>query len=479
MSEPSDTLPSSARYRIASCIATGGMGSVYVGIQRGAAGFKRPVAIKRAHPHLLGDPELRAAILTEARIASAVRHPNVVSVDDVEETDGELLLVMDYVEGTSLAHLLATTGALALPIAVRIGLDACAALHAIHLARNEDGEALGLVHRDVSPQNILIDTDGLARLTDFGIAKTNHRDDVEVKEYEPPGKLGYMAPEYLKGARFSAQSDMFALGVVLWETVTGKNLFRGASPAESLRLTLDAAVPSAASVNGAVPSALDAVIARCLARLPEDRFATIRELQGALEAALPGAASRDDVADLVLQVAGPAIAEQRKAINVARVSVRPAREYPQFDLDEDAVILDRLAMPPAVTIEEPERLSFTTIDTCGYDPRADRGSCIARRRPREVMMPPGPRAKRARAWMAVGASVVTFVMSATALVVDLALDPDVRTSSVGPAAASLAAPAAEPGTSEVEVTSGEIETQGAREPAASLATEAPAQSDGN
>ncbi|CAN5921492.1 hypothetical protein BH11MYX4_BH11MYX4_23530 [soil metagenome] len=183
------TPPSSSRYCIASCIASGGMGSVYIGIQRGAAGFKRPVAIKRAHPHLLADPSFRDTILREARNASAVRHPNVVSVDDVEETDGELLLVMDYVEGTSLSHVLAATPLLAPAVAVRIVMDVCSALNAIHIAKNEEGAALGLVHRDVSPQNILVDTDGHALLTDFGIAKGD-RDPRRSGEHAPLGKLG-------------------------------------------------------------------------------------------------------------------------------------------------------------------------------------------------------------------------------------------------------------------------------------------------
>ncbi len=130
-----DILPSSPRYQIASC----GMGSVYIGIQRGAAGFKRPVAIKRAHPYLLEDPAFRDTILREARNASAVRHPNVISVDDVEETDGELLLDMDDVEGTWLSHVLASRTALGAPVAVRIVMDVCSALNAIHGARSQDG----------------------------------------------------------------------------------------------------------------------------------------------------------------------------------------------------------------------------------------------------------------------------------------------------------------------------------------------------
>ena len=145
-----DTLPSSSRYQVASCIASGGTGSVSIGIPRGAAGFKRPVAIERAHPYLLEDPAFRDTILREARNASAVRHPSAVSVDDVEETGGELLLDMDDVEGTSLSHVLASRTALGAPVAVRIVMDVCSALNAIHGARSQgSGGAKRTVEREL------------------------------------------------------------------------------------------------------------------------------------------------------------------------------------------------------------------------------------------------------------------------------------------------------------------------------------------
>ena len=316
-------LPSSSRYRIASRIASGGMGSVYIGIQRGAAGFKRPVAIKRAHSFLLRDPSFRETILSEARNASVVRHPNVVSVDDVEEIDGELLLVMDYIEGTSLSHVMASKKPIDAPVAVRIVIDICAALHAIHCAKNEDGQPLGLVHRDVSPQNILLGVDGVGRITDFGIAKGN-RDTRRTSNDMRRGKLGYMAPEYLTASVFSERSDIFALGVVLWEAVTGRALFKDKGPVESMRLVFDGATAPASTLVPSVPRGLDAIIRRCLAASPDARFATTRELSNALEAAVPYVGSRDDVSALVTNVAGPMLAQHRAAIHAARASLRPA-----------------------------------------------------------------------------------------------------------------------------------------------------------
>ena len=414
------------------------MGSVYVGIQRGAAGFKRPVAIKRAHPHLLDDPQMRDTILSEARNASVVRHPNVVSVDDVEETDGELLLVMDYVEGTSLSHILSARGALDPDVVVRVMLDACAALNAIHIAKNENGEPLGLIHRDVSPQNILIDTDGIARVTDFGIAKAA-RDPKGGDEADPPGKLGYMAPEYLKGARFSPQSDIFGLGVVLWESLTGKNLFRGETPVDSLRLTLDGYVPLVRSIIPKLPGALDDVLARCLAIDPEERFENVRDLADALED-LIRPAGRDQVAEVVMSVASATIAEHRKAINLARISGRPPREEPSFDADEGNVPFARLVMPEILTIDvsAPEPPTFVATDPAETGSRKARAMRSSRT---SELLSAAAQKPRTKGMIALGLALVTLVISTTALIVSLGTGDDPIT----------------PRATDVNVTSGEVQ----------------------
>src|SRR5262249_29211695 len=156
-------------------------------------------------------------------------HPNVVAVLDVEELEGELSLVMDYVEGTSLFDLLeasqAKGGQLSPRIAMRVVLDACSGLHAAHMLADEFGRPLGLVHRDVSPQNILVGVDGAARLSDFGIAK--HAEGAATTTGVLKGKLSYMAPEYLESTQLDARSDVFSMGVVAWEALAGQKLFRG------------------------------------------------------------------------------------------------------------------------------------------------------------------------------------------------------------------------------------------------------------
>jgi len=289
-----DELPSSSRYAIVERIAKGGMGTVYLGVQRGAAGFHRPVAIKRTHRHLLEDERIREILIDEARNASAVRHPNVVSIDDVEEVDGELLLIMAYVPGGSLSQLLERD--MPMGIALRVLLDAAAGIAAIHDAKDARGRALGLVHRDVSPQNILVGSDGVARIADFGIAK-RISDPKRTAKMMRRGKHGYMAPEYVKTGETTASADMFALGVVMWEALTGRRLFRGASAVDTLRLTLEAKVPSVRTFAPAVTDALDRVVLRALAAKVEDRFPSMRALHDALELAAGGAvAPRSEVA---------------------------------------------------------------------------------------------------------------------------------------------------------------------------------------
>src|ERR1700722_15465734 len=171
---PTDSGTGGSRYELLAKIAAGGMATVYVGRLRGSAGFSRTVAIKRAHPHLLEDPAYKAMLVDEAHLASRLHHPNVVAVLDVEELGGELSLVMDYVEGAALSDLTdrgrAQDRRLPARIAVRVALDACAGLHPAHELCDEDGKPLRLVHRDVSPHNILVGLAGMARLSDFGIA---------------------------------------------------------------------------------------------------------------------------------------------------------------------------------------------------------------------------------------------------------------------------------------------------------------------
>jgi eukaryotic-like serine/threonine-protein kinase len=312
-----------SRYELLTKLAAGGMGTVYVGRLRGAGGFRRLVAIKRAHPHLLEQPLFGRMLVKEAELASAIHHPNAVAVLDVEELDGELLLVMDYVDGVPLSRLLAACdpdeGDPVPPrVAVRIVQDVCAGLHACHTCCDDRGEPLGLVHRDVSPQNVLVGADGQARLSDFGIAKSLVHDDKLTQTGTVRGKTGYMAPEYALEGKLDQRSDVFAVGVVLWEALAGRRLYRGNTELETLRRLTEQDAPLISSAAPWLGSALDDVLTTALRRDPDLRFRSAEALGRALEEAaqLDGLIGRHrEVADEVETRFGAELLERRKAIN--------------------------------------------------------------------------------------------------------------------------------------------------------------------
>jgi eukaryotic-like serine/threonine-protein kinase len=277
------------RYAIHGEIAAGGMATVHLGRLLGHVGFERTVAIKRLHPHFARDPEFVAMFVDEARIVGRIRHPNVVPTLDVVVEDGELFLVMEYVQGESLARLVKTAaaqgGAIPPSLVATILSGVLHGLHAAHEARNELGEPLDIVHRDVSPQNILVGTDGVARVLDFGVAKAVGRSQT-TREGQVKGKPAYMAPEQLEGV-VSRATDVYAASVVLWESLTGRRLFSGDSDAHVMRQVLVGTGTPPSAYAAGIPPALDALTMRGLEVDPTRRFATARDMACALEEALP------------------------------------------------------------------------------------------------------------------------------------------------------------------------------------------------
>jgi len=306
-----------SRFRILSRIASGGMGTVYLAQQRGAAGFQRLVAVKRAHPHLLEDPTVARMLAQEAHLSSLLRHPNVVSVTDVEESAGELFLVMEYVEGASLAEIQRLERPIPLAVSLRIILDVCEGLEALHRACDKEGEKLGLVHRDVSPQNVLVGVDGIARLADLGIARACAKQGARSLVR---GKPSYMAAEYFATGRATPSSDIFALGVVAWEALTGARLYESDGLAAG-GLRRGPPVPPS-RLAPAIPEAIDDVILCALAADPARRFSSVVAFADALEeaarAASPGAsafAARAEVTALVTRLFGPRLRARREIMS--------------------------------------------------------------------------------------------------------------------------------------------------------------------
>ncbi|MBI5534422.1 MAG: protein kinase [Deltaproteobacteria bacterium] len=286
-STPSSDAATSRRYETLLKLASGGMGTVYIGYLRGGFGFRQIVAIKRLHPHLLEDPDIRRTASLEASLASKVHHANVVDVRDVEVVGESIDLVMDYVEGASLSELTAKCRRVGAPfpvdVALTVAVDTCMGLHAAHEATDDTGKLLGLVHRDVSPHNILVGIDGVSRVTDFGIAKCLHGTDPSTREGMLKGKLGYMAPEYVATQRVDRRADVFAVGVVLWELLMGQRLFQGASHVDSIRLVLRTQVPPITSLPSRLAEQLDELLGSVLAHDPNARFDTTLAIATAIE----------------------------------------------------------------------------------------------------------------------------------------------------------------------------------------------------
>ncbi len=300
------------RYAIYEKIASGGMATVHFGRLLGPVGFSRTVAIKRLHPHFTEDPDFVSMFVDEARIAGRIRHANVVPTLDIVPVSGELFLVLEFVHGETLGRILRTLSAkreaIPLPIVAAIFSGVLAGLHAAHEAKAEDGTPLDIVHRDVSPQNVIIGVDGVARVLDFGVAKAAGRLQT-TRKGQLKGKLAYMAPEQIEGVEASRRTDVYGASVCLWEAVTGRRLFDAANDAEMLRAILQGKHVPPSTHRGELPPELDPVVMRGLDRDPEKRFGTAREMGAALEAVLPLAAP-SAVAEWLETVAAEAIAKR-------------------------------------------------------------------------------------------------------------------------------------------------------------------------
>jgi eukaryotic-like serine/threonine-protein kinase len=303
------------RYAIYDEIASGGMATVHIGRLLGPVGFSRTVAIKKLHPQYAREPQFVSMFMDEARLAARIRHPNVLGTLDVVVLDGELFLVMDYVEGESVQRLTHAAKQrqelVPLPITGAILVGALDGLHAAHEATSEQGEPLGLIHRDVSPQNILVGTDGVPRVLDFGVAKAAGRVE-DTKDGQLKGKLRYMAPEQINGEATRA-TDIYAASVVLWEMLTGHRLFRADNDLQTLANVQAGNTVPPSVYSSQATAELDAIVLRGMKKDPAARFATAREMARALQKAIP-IARPSEVGEWVERIAGATIHSRTQKI---------------------------------------------------------------------------------------------------------------------------------------------------------------------
>jgi eukaryotic-like serine/threonine-protein kinase len=318
---------------------------VYVARALGVAGFERLFAVKVLHPHLAHEQEFITMFLDEARLAARIRHPNVVPTIDISDTqDAGYYLVMDYIEGDHLGALLQRAYKLGtrlpFPITLRIMVDTLEGLAAAHALTDESGRRINLVHRDISPHNVMVSMDGIARITDFGVAKAEVRlSTTEQGQFK--GKLAYMAPEHASTGDADQRSDLFSVAIILWECLTGTRLFRAENQAATLNKICIEPIPMPSLVDPALEP-FDTVLARGLARDLDERYQTAEEFAEAIEEradALGGLANQRAVAKLVREFAGEKIDRDRELIRHA------IAEIGSPGIDHDAPV--PAPMPPA------------------------------------------------------------------------------------------------------------------------------------
>lgn len=323
------------RYELLVPIAAGGMAQVWAARMKGARQFQKIVAVKTMLPKLSEDAQFEQMFLDEASLASRIRHPHAVEIMDLGEQEGILFLVMEWIEGVPLNHLMKAAkgrGGIPTAIAARIAMQACAGLHAAHELKDEKGQLVGLVHRDVSPQNLLVTFDGVTKVVDFGVAKATALGGGATQAGQVKGKVSYMAPEQVNGDGLDRRADVFALGIVLYALTTGKHPFRRESEGATMYniCSPDPVVPPSSVVDGYAPE-LEPIVLKALAKNRAERYPSCDALFRAL-GQLPNhlrVGSDADVGRFVQELLGDRRAEQKKRLNeaLARADANPSGSW--------------------------------------------------------------------------------------------------------------------------------------------------------
>jgi serine/threonine-protein kinase len=348
------------RYRLIAEIGHGGMAEVYLALLEGDLGFNKLLVLKKIRPELAEDPEMMGMFLDEARLSARLHHPNVVETHEVAQEDGHTFMAMEYLEGQSLhriLHRLRRGGGLPPALHLQILADVLAGLHHAHELCDWDETPLGVVHRDVTPQNVFITYDGRVKVVDFGIAKVKGASS-ETRAGVVKGKVAYMAPEQARGEAVDRRTDIFATGVMLWEAATGSRPFRGLSDVEILHRLIHGEMPSARAANPAIPEALEAIVNKATAPSRADRYSTAAELRAAIEGYLETLTERPPARELGRLVAQH-FAEDRARLKQrmeAELRENPAgsSSVPRFAAAEP--IHDEQTSDPAVAGQSTRRL---------------------------------------------------------------------------------------------------------------------------
>jgi len=343
------------RYETLFRIAAGGMAEVYAARVRGEAGFQKLVALKRMLPHLTDDERFVTMFMDEGKLAANIESPNVVSTLDLGRADdGSLYLVMELVVGTTLSNLLRNAakrgGSIPTDVACEILAQAAQGLHDAHEARTPFGAPLQLVHRDISPQNILVGVDGRVRITDFGVARAVLRR-TKTSTGEFKGKLSYFSPEQCADRDLDRRSDIFSLGVVAWETLTTRRLFHAENPLAVLERVTRMPIPSAHEVNDSIPVPIASVVASALERNREARHQTAADLARALRSAAReeyGATDRNKIAELVQKYGGDRLERMQSQL-------KESLSNPGAFIEQESVLEDPTEISSGIVVRPDEQ----------------------------------------------------------------------------------------------------------------------------
>ncbi len=276
-------------YEVTELLAAGGMAEIFVGKKTGPGGFEKPLVVKRIHKKLLGDREIEAMFVDEARVQALLDHPHIVQIYDFGEDKGSYYIAMEYIAGCTVRWVIDNANAVRRPVpvqhALRIAADVLCGLHYAHEMEDDDGQPLRLIHRDISPVNVLVARSGQAKLCDFGVAKSELQR-VMTRAGIVKGKFRYMAPEQLNAEPLDRRADVFAVGCVLWEMLVGRRLFDTASEDDVVAAIRAGNYPDPSDLRSSVPKAIDRIMRRALHPNREKRFRTAREFHLSLEEAL-------------------------------------------------------------------------------------------------------------------------------------------------------------------------------------------------
>lgn len=337
-----------SRYRILERVASGGMAEVFKGVAESLQGFRKNIAIKRVLPSLTKNKKFVAMFLDEARLSLHLQHANIVQVFDIGEANDTYFIVMEFVEGVDLKAILEWRRRIGKPLTIGqtiyIILEVCKGLAYAHdLINSETGDALGIVHRDVSPPNVLLSRNGEIKVADFGLAKAS----LQVETTDPgvvKGKMSYLSPEAARGEEVDRRADIFAVGILLYEMLTGKRLFYGESDYQTVELVRAAKVPPISAQNPEVEGELEDIVRKALARRLEDRFQSATDLQDALAHYLFSRGLKmiqRDIADLVRaciedQMTSSSIARKPRTNVVDTLLHDEIRQFTSMDFDEES-----------------------------------------------------------------------------------------------------------------------------------------------